>query len=114
MRFQIAFRPPHKLAALLIMAMFLFAAPVFAADGDFERGLKLYQSGAFEKAAGAFKGAVAGDPDSANSYFYLGLSLYKLDRFAAAGAAFDRVIALDPAYGAALLFRGMSHQADGA
>lgn len=108
------FRGRRALTTPLCAALLLFTSNVFAASGDFERGLKLYESGAFEKAIDAFDGAVTSAPNSADSHFYLGLSRYKLNRYAAAGVAFERAAAINPKYGAALLFRGLSHQADGA
>ncbi len=100
--------------ALMVAAAILGTAPLLAANTSFDRGLKFYQNGEYEKAVSAFAAAATEVPKSADAHFYVGLSHYQLKRFGAAGSAFDRAIALEPKNGSALLFRGLIHQSDGA
>lgn len=78
---------------LLSLGMPVLLAGVFScaglqksdsAEGEFNRGLSLFNRGRFEESVGAFERATEMKPDYGEAYLYLGRSLLSLGRYAEA------------------------------
>lgn len=94
---------------LLLGTIVLFISPAMA--GDYELGLKLYEEGAYAKAANFLRSAVeetSKNPDSnqtPNVRYYLADTYLKLSRFSEAQAEYQTILAIAPDSQAARMSR---------
>ncbi len=77
-----------KLLIQALLALLFLAATVGAQDRSAD-ALKLFQAGAWDKAAAAYADITRSDPADAMAWFRLGTSLYQLNRDADAIAAYE-------------------------
>ncbi len=69
------------------------------AEAHFQHGLQLEETGApAEQAIGAYKKAIAANPDAAGALVNLGTLHYRMRKFEEAEAHYQRAIAADPKY----------------
>ncbi|HEY5656418.1 MAG TPA: tetratricopeptide repeat protein, partial [Myxococcota bacterium] len=80
----------------LALLLLVCAAGAARAQGAFERGLELFESGAYEQAEIAFEEAARRQPDDARAPYYAGLAASKQGDPARAIEAFQRAAAIDP------------------
>jgi TolA-binding protein len=85
----------------LIIAMFLLFSAVSGGatpnDGEFRRGLKLYNSKNYKAAVKQLQEYVSKKPDPA-AYYLIGYSLYKLGKFSEANEYFRQAYLIDPEF----------------
>ncbi|ADG13331.1 TPR repeat-containing protein [Methanocaldococcus infernus ME] len=74
----------------------------------YEKGLKYYNEGRYEKAIECFDKAIKLDPNNPAAWYYKADSLYKLERYEKAIECFDKAIKLDPNNPAAWYYKADS------
>jgi tetratricopeptide (TPR) repeat protein len=83
-------------AGALALLLLVCAAGAARAQNEFDRGLELFESGAYAEAERAFEQAARARPGDARALYYAGLAASKQDDPARAAGAFERAASLDP------------------
>jgi tetratricopeptide (TPR) repeat protein len=87
---------PRAITGTFALLLLLCAAGAARAQAEFERGLELFEAGAYAEAELAFKAAERANPDDARAPYHAGLAASKQDDPARAIEAFQRAAELDP------------------
>jgi tetratricopeptide (TPR) repeat protein len=87
---------PRTATGALALLLLVCAAGAAGAQNEFERGLELFESGAYAEAERVFEQAARAQPGDARALYYAGLAASKQDDPARAVEAFERAADLDP------------------
>ncbi|MGH9371904.1 MAG: tetratricopeptide repeat protein [Vicinamibacterales bacterium] len=103
---------------LLVHVVLAAAAPATPAQesaaGAFRAGVAAQQDGQLERAAQAYRRAIAADPRLAEAHANLGAVLARLGQYEEAVASYERALAINPRLNAARLNLGLAHYRAGA
>lgn len=82
-------------ASMALVAALMVSPAAFAANGDYEKGVKYYFKKDYKKAVVYLEKSVARKPDP-KAYYFLGYASYKLKKFDEANRYFQEAYLIDP------------------